>query len=112
MTLDTGYFYRKLVALREEAKRYEATDKESRRPVELDQQRQGRLSRMDAMQAQQMSQAIGRRRVAALQRIDAALNRLAEGEFGYCVSCGEPIDVRRLEIDPTTPQCADCASAR
>jgi len=110
MALDTDYFHRKLVALREEIKSHGAADKESRRPVELDQQRQGRLSRMDALQAQQMSQALVRRRAQTLRRIDAALERLAEGEFGYCISCGEEIDIKRLEIDPTTPQCADCAA--
>ena len=110
MALDTEHFHRKLIALREEIKSHEAADKESRRPIELDQQRQGRLSRMDALQAQQMSQALIRRRAQTLRRIDAALDRLAEGEFGYCITCGEAIDVKRLEIDPTTPQCADCAS--
>lgn len=110
MAFDTDYFREKLLALREEAESRESADKEQNRPVELDQQRQGRLSRMDALQGQAMSQALSRRRALALKRIEAALARLEEGEFGFCVSCGEAIDVKRLEIDPSVAQCTDCAA--
>ena len=82
---------------------------EERRPVELDQQSVGRLSRMDAMQVQAMAQAVEDRRRARLQRIDAALKRLESGDYGYCVSCDEDIPVKRLEIDPATDRCVDCA---
>ena len=77
--------------------------------VELDQTRQGRLSRMDAMQAQAVSAETNRRRQAELQRIEAALARLDEGEFGYCEECGEPISLGRLRFDPSTPRCIACA---
>ncbi len=83
----------------------------ARRPVELDQTRVGRLSRMDALQNQAMSIETERRRQVELKRIEAALERIAEGEFGFCVNCGEPIAVRRLELDPTTPNCIACAKA-
>jgi len=83
----------------------------ARRPVELDQTRVGRLSRMDALQSQAMSIETDRRRQVELRRIDVALARIEEGEFGYCVQCGEPIARKRLELDPTTPNCIDCASA-
>jgi DnaK suppressor protein len=82
---------------------------ESRRPVELDQASVGRLSRMDALQGQAMALATEGRRAAELRRIDAALARIAEGEFGYCLSCGGEIDPRRLDLDPTTAVCVDCA---
>jgi DnaK suppressor protein len=78
-------------------------------PVELDQTRVGRVSRMDAMQAQAMSVAANRRRHTQLVRIDAALARLDGGEFGVCVTCAEEIPERRLEIDPTILQCIACA---
>jgi len=80
------------------------------KPVELDQQSIGRLSRMDAIQGQQMAQASKRRREQALQRIDAALRRIAEGDYGYCVECGEDLDPKRLEIDPTAQLCVQCLS--
>lgn len=77
--------------------------------VELDQSRVGRLSRMDALQAQAMSQASGRRRKEMHGRIDAALLRIDAGDFGICRSCEEPINPRRLEFDPTVVLCVDCA---
>ena len=80
-----------------------------RRPVELDQQSIGRLSRMDAMQVQAMAQSVEARRRARLPLIEAALRRLDEGEYGYCTDCGERIPAKRLAIDPTIARCVDCA---
>ena len=80
-----------------------------RAPVELDQQSVGRLSRMDAMQQQEMAKDITRRRLHHKVALERALSRLRDGEFGYCTTCGEPIAVRRLEIDPTFEQCVRCA---
>lgn len=77
--------------------------------VELDQTRVGRVSRVDALQAQAMSQAANRRRALMLTRIDAALERLERGEYGDCVACGEPIAAARLEADPTVLRCIACA---
>jgi len=100
----------KLLELREELERLAAMGDESAGVVELDQSKVGRLSRMDAMQSQAMAQAAGRRRVAMLQQISAALIRIDDGEYGFCQSCEEPIDPKRLEIDPTTLVCINCAS--
>ncbi len=80
-----------------------------RAPVTLDQESVGRLSRMDAMQQQQMAEAEARRRTSDLARIDAALKRIDEGEYGLCASCGEAIAIKRLEIDPMASQCIGCA---
>ena len=81
-----------------------------RGPVELDQQSVGRLSRMDAMQQQAMAEAEARRRQAEIIRIDAALKRIGEGEYGWCLECGEAIAPRRLEIDPAATRCIGCAA--
>jgi len=80
-----------------------------RRPVELDQQSVGRLSRMDAMQQQAMAAAQEARRRARKAAIEAALRRLDEGEFGWCTNCGEFIGIERLDLDPTLMRCVDCA---
>lgn len=80
-----------------------------RGPVELDQQSVGRLSRMDAMQQQEMAQAEARRRTSDLARIEIALNRVTEGEYGWCAECGEAIAYKRLEIDPAAHLCIACA---
>ncbi|RMF07815.1 MAG: TraR/DksA family transcriptional regulator [Alphaproteobacteria bacterium] len=79
------------------------------KPVELDQQSVGRLSRMDAMQVQAMARESDRRRATRLMQIDAALQRIEDGEFGYCVACGEEIAPKRLLHDPAIPTCVACA---
>jgi DnaK suppressor protein len=79
------------------------------RPVELDQSRVGRLSRMDAMQAQAMSRETERRRRIEVMRLRAALGRLDDGSYGECLECGEPIADKRLEHDPGATVCIECA---
>ena len=86
-----------------------AVSAEGRRPVELDQQSVGRLSRMDALQVQAMAKAVEIRRRGRLKLIDAALRRLDEGDYGTCTECGEDIPARRLATDPTIARCIDCA---
>lgn len=100
----------RLQARREELQAMRESTRSDRAPVELDQQSVGRLSRMDAMQGQAMALETERRRSIELTRIEAALSRMEEGEYGYCVSCGEPIGVKRLELDPAVPTCIDCAA--
>lgn len=80
--------------------------------VELDQSKVGRLSRMDAMQAQAMAKASATRRAAMMRRITLALKRLDSGEFGLCLCCDEAINPKRLDFDPTTTLCVECVSAR
>jgi len=77
--------------------------------VELDQSRVGRVSRMDALQQQAMSQESMRRRQIALRNIESALARIESGDYGYCTDCGEDIAEGRLEIDPAGPLCVNCA---
>ncbi len=80
-----------------------------RGPVALDHQAVGRLSRIDAIQVQQMAQATEARRKGRLQRIAGALKRIEDGSFGECRECGEEIARKRLESDPTVTLCIDCA---
>ena len=80
-------------------------------PVELDQTKVGRLSRMDAMQQQAMAQASARRTELELQRIRTALSRLRMGYYGFCTKCEEEIAEGRLQVDPATLVCIDCARA-
>lgn len=102
-------YERRLRARQKELRDLAESSAESREPVELDQTRLGRLSRMDALQGQAMSQETERRRQIELNRIDAALKRMEKGEFGFCAVCGEPIEPKRLELDPSLPTCIACA---
>ena len=79
------------------------------RPVALDQTTVGRLSRMDALQAQAMSVETERRRKEEMHRISTALERIDEGEYGYCITCGDDIENKRLGLDPAVPTCIGCA---
>ena len=102
----------RLLKLREELQAMAAIGDESAAVVELDQSKVGRLSRMDAMQAQAMAKASGRRREAMLRNIEAALKRIDDGEYGRCRACDEPINPKRLEFDPTALRCIECESKR
>jgi len=100
----------KLLKLRAELRAIAETADESAAVVELDQTKVGRLSRMDALQAQAMAKASGERREQMLRKIEAALKRIDNDEYGYCKDCDEPINPKRLEFDPTSVLCIDCAS--
>lgn len=41
-------------------------------------------------------------------RIEEALERIKDGNFGYCTVCDEDIAIKRLENDPSVPNCIDC----
>ncbi len=108
--LDLSSLKARLLAQRDELLRQSVDHADELKPVELDQARLGRLSRMDAMQSQALSAELQRRRETDLRRIDEALQRMEDGEYGYCLTCGDPINPKRLEIEPMTKQCVRCAS--
>lgn len=103
---------RALEAELEEISRLSASTGADRAPVALDQQSVGRLSRMDAMQGQAMAQASERRRQQRVALIKAALTRLDEGEYGFCLECGDEISPGRLKADPAVPRCLGCAGGK
>ena len=101
-----------LLARLAELDQQDAMSAEGRAPVTLQQDSVGRLSRIDAMQQQAMAQAEERRRSAERVRIRSALERIEQGEWGWCLTCGEEITVGRLERDPAATQCLACAAKR
>ena len=100
----------RLLARRAELEEEDRISAESRAPVTLEQDSVGRLSRMDAMQVQAMALAAKKRRQTERSRIQAALRRIEEGEWGWCLTCGEEIAEARLQHDPSVTQCVRCAS--
>ena len=99
-----------LLAMQQELQGMLTASAESSETVELDQTRQGRLSRMDALQGQAMAQAAHARAAARLQSIGFTLERLDDEQFGDCAECGELIAFERLEIDATSRYCIACAA--
>ncbi|MHA1165298.1 MAG: TraR/DksA family transcriptional regulator [Alphaproteobacteria bacterium] len=109
VTLDGKQARKILIARREELEQLSKGSAEARGTVTLDQASVGRLSRMDAMQQQAMAQATERQRAVEISRIENALKRLDEDEYGFCAQCGEDISEKRLEIDPAATHCIKCA---
>ena len=101
----------RLVAMREELESIADAGDDPAAIVQLDQTKIGRLSRMDALQAQAMAQASGQRRAAQIREINAALRRIDDGNYGDCERCEEPINPRRLDANPAVRLCIDCASS-
>lgn len=108
--MDATEARRRLEALRQDLAAQDRLTEADRAPVELDQTSVGRLSRMDALQVQAMAVAGRQRRELERRRIEAALRRVEDGDYGYCVRCGEPIPERRLELDPALPTCVGCST--
>jgi len=109
-SLNPSSFLAQLESLRSDVLEASALANNAAQPVELDQNRVGRLSRMDAMQGQAMAQANVERQGVLLTEIERALNEIESGEYGRCVECDESIAVARLEADPVTQRCIVCAT--
>ena len=101
---------KRLIEQREALLEVSESSTEAAQTVELDQSRVGRVSRMDALQAQAMAKESNRRRQLTLQRIDSALQRIEADDYGDCAVCHEPIMSKRLEADPGALLCIGCAS--
>jgi len=99
----------RLFARRKQLLHLKETSEEMHDPADIDPARVGRLTRMDAIQVQAMAVETARRRDVEIERIVAALARIEDGEFGWCVGCGEAIAPKRLENDPAAPNCIGCA---
>jgi DnaK suppressor protein len=85
--------------------------KEGARPVDLGEPI-GRLTRMDAIQQQQMTKASRSAYEMKLRQVKAALELLGKDEYGSCRSCEEPIGYPRLKARPEAPYCLSCQGAR
>lgn len=57
---------------------------------------------------QNMSIRLRDRERTLLKKIEKALVKIDQGEYGVCESCGEEIGVRRLEARPVTDLCIRC----
>ena len=85
--------------------------KEDSAPVELDQAAIGRVTRMDAIQQQQMARANRESANLRLRLVGQALRAVDADEYGECRDCGEPIGYRRLKAKPEAAFCVNCQGA-
>ncbi len=97
-----------LRSLRDELENQLALIAPSTRPVTLDQQAVGRVSRIDAIAQQEMDSARQKHSSERLRAVLVALSRVDSGDYGYCQQCDEPIGCGRLAAKPETPLCLAC----
>ncbi|WP_170770540.1 TraR/DksA family transcriptional regulator [Ruegeria lacuscaerulensis] len=103
-------FEAKIRARLEELAEDSAAGQDAQAVVELDQQAVGRLSRMDALQNQAMAKAQQANRNLEMRRLQSALQRMEDWEYGFCEDCGEDIPAGRLNLDLAASKCVSCAS--
>ncbi|MEC7881613.1 MAG: TraR/DksA C4-type zinc finger protein [Verrucomicrobiota bacterium] len=102
------FFRKRLENLRLEIEENMSTNQDDSGVVELDSSI-GRLSRMDALQNQQMALELKRRQENQLLRIKNAIKRMGKGQYGICGKCKNPIEEDRLEVFPDAVICINCA---
>ncbi|WP_296707316.1 TraR/DksA C4-type zinc finger protein [Rhodoblastus sp.] len=62
------------------------------------------------LEDQDALEGIEKSKLEEIRQIRDALNRIAEGSYGVCAQCGEPIDPKRLKALPTAIKCISCAA--
>jgi DnaK suppressor protein len=92
----------------EEIKKNQVNMQDSARPVSPD-NAIGRLTRMDAMSNQMISEAALRSLRSRLSKLENLLGRINKPDFGMCSMCGEPIAVKRLMVMLESSLCIHCA---
>lgn len=104
------YFRRKLVQLRTDTRReLDATPF----PGEADSLREGDQADQASAAVDREFDVVNRERAQVLlQQIERALVRLDNGSYGICEDTGEPIDLRRLEAQPTATLTTDAQARR
>jgi len=100
-----------LLVLQEELSAMLSSSEEAAAPVDLEAPI-GRLSRMDALQEQNMAMANRHAARSRMKQSEAAVARFADDEYGDCLDCGESIDIRRLMAKPESPFCLQCQTRR
>lgn len=103
--------HRELLKLRDELQKLLTDSNDGAQPVSLDEPI-GRLSRMDAMQQQSMVQANRRTAHTRLARVETALRRYENNEYGLCANCEEEISYTRLKAHPEAPFCIECQTGK
>jgi RNA polymerase-binding transcription factor DksA len=78
--------------------------------TELDQQRSTDWEELAIeREGDEVLESMGISAQQEMRQIEAALERLDEGEYGVCTACGERISDKRLDVLPYTPFCRNCA---
>ncbi len=90
-----------------------ASLKEQTKPIPPD-NAIGRLTRMEAIQAKSVAEAVLNTAQIRQSKLESALGRIDSGEddYGVCIDCEEDIPLKRLELMPESLKCVHCADKR
>lgn len=102
-------FKKQLEAMEAELSAPVVGKEDSTAPVQLDSSI-GRLSRMEAIQSQQMALGLRARQQQSLLRVRNAIEAIRKGAFGVCRRCKDPIAIERLDAQPDAVTCVVCAA--
>ena len=69
----------------------------------------GRISRMDAINNKSINDRMLRKAKEKLKKLNLALSRIDEKEFGMCINCNKLINENRLMLMPEVVRCVKCA---
>lgn len=69
----------------------------------------GRVSRIDAINNKSVNEASLRMARSKLDRLNRALAKIDDKDFGKCSNCGKSIDTKRLMFLPESTRCVACA---
>ncbi len=83
-------------------------NKDSADIITLDQTLLGRISRVDAIQQQEMAISTRQKMQLKLHKVKVALTALGRRNYGYCRKCEELIGFPRLKAQPETNLCIAC----
>lgn len=72
----------------------------------------GRLTRMEAIQAKSVAEAVLNETKIKRSKLEAALGRVDDDGYGVCCDCEEDIPIARMELVPESVKCVHCADRR
>ena len=70
----------------------------------------GRISRMDAIHNKSVVEAALRKSKEKLEKLEFALTKIKDDDFGLCTKCHKPIPLGRILIMPQSRKCVTCSS--
>ena len=105
---EIGHLKITLERLKEELKEQVSQSESSTGIVTLDQTLIGRLSRIDAMQQQNMAISNRQSKTFRLRKIQIALEAIRMENYGYCDKCDNAIGYARLNVQPEANLCINC----
>ncbi len=71
----------------------------------------GRLTRMEAINSKSINEEALRKAQTTLSKLERALSKVDNPEFGVCEECEEPIPFARLKVMPEAILCVQCMQA-